>query len=54
MEYEIHFTVIGMKQQQVLTVDADDVRTADAKLDDYVAFHDVRIAHVQSIVPRAA
>jgi hypothetical protein len=42
-----------MSGQQVVTVEADDIRGADAALDDYTAFHDVHITHVDAIVPVA-
>ncbi|MBB5546679.1 hypothetical protein [Paraburkholderia fungorum] len=42
-----------MSTQQSVVVEADDVRCADKALDDYAAFHDVHVTHVDAIVPRA-
>ncbi|MGY6257258.1 hypothetical protein ACXIVK_27755 [Paraburkholderia caledonica] len=50
--YEVFFRCSEMRTQQSVVVEADDVRDADKRLDDYAAFHDVHVTHVDAIVPR--
>ena len=48
--YEVFFRCAEMQNQQSVIVEADDVRGADNALDDYAAFHDVHVTHVDAIV----
>lgn len=48
--YEVFFRCAEMREQQIVMLDAEDVRGADKALDDYCAFHDVHVTHVDAIV----
>lgn len=50
--YEVFFRCSEMRSQQRVEVEAEDVRGADKALDNYAAWHDVHVTHVDAIVPR--